>query len=92
MRFEESMVPLFCRGTCLWFDGHKLQIPCSSPLFLFFLFLLSFQPPVGKRLSFYPSGPLSFPLFPGVSSKGQGGGSEQGVFSAGRAEAQAAGV
>lgn len=81
-------------------EGHACGLTVTSfrspaPSLFSFPFLsvsFSFQPPAGKRLSFYPPGPLSFPLFPRVSSKGQGGGPEQGVFSGGRAEAQAAGI
>lgn len=58
--------------------------------FLFIFVSFSFQPQAGKTVSFYPPGLLSFPLFPQVSSKGQGGGPGLGVFSGGRAEAQAA--
>jgi hypothetical protein len=71
----------------------RFRSPAPSLFSFLFLFVsFSFQPPAGKTVSFYPPDLLSFPLFPRVSSKGQGDGPGLGVFSGPRAEAQAARV
>lgn len=73
-------------------EGHGCGLTVTSfrspaPLFSFpFLSVSFFFPTPKKRLSFYPSGSLNFPLFPWVSSKGQNSGPGQGVFSGGRGQ------